>query len=366
MMATKKILILGKLPPPFMGPALATKIILQSELKLRYRLIHIDTKAYDSLSELGKWSLKKVLRNYSIYFRMLKTCITRTPDLVLVPISQATTGFIKDSIFILIAWITGRKVIVQLRGSDFKSWLLNAKGWVRKYVAFVLHRTHGVIVLGQSLRHLFEDYFPAEKIYVVPNGANYNLAYSSKHNQPLKVLYLANLQASKGIEDLVDAVRILCSEGLRNFKVDVVGEWRKTETKIACETSVKENNLPITFHPANAGEGKMKFLREADIFVFPPRAPEGHPWVIVEAMAAGLPVISTDRGAIAESVLDGQNGFIVPVQNPHALSSKLKMLIQDAFLRDRMGKESRRLYEENFTEEKMVERLSETFEKVMA
>lgn len=83
-------------------------------------------------------------------------------------------------------------------------------------------------------------------------------------------------------------------------------------------------------------------------------------------MAAGLPVISTDRGAIAESVLDGQNGFIVPVQNPHALSSKLKMLIQDTFLRDRMGKESRRLYEENFTEEKMVERLSETFEKVMA
>lgn len=110
----------------------------------------------------------------------------------------------------------------------------------------------------------------------------------------------------------------------------------------------------------------MEFLGNADIFVFPPRAPEGHPWVIVEAMAAGLPVVSTDRGAIAECILDGQNGFIVPVNNPGQIAIKLKQLISDNALRERMGKESRKLYEENFTEEKMVERLSETFEKAMA
>lgn len=349
-----------------MGPALATKIILDSSLKDRYQLVHVDTKAYDQLTELGKWSMKKFFRNLRIYFRMLTTCIARRPDLVLVPISQATTGFLKDSLFILIARMTGRRVLVQLRGSDFKTWMEKSPGWLKHYVAFILRRTDGVIVLGKSLRHLFEAYFPAEKIYVVPNGADYNLSFSRKKNSVLKVLYLANLQASKGIEDVLDAVRILVSGGIRNFQLDVVGNWRTNETKISCETIVRENNLPVIFHAADAGKKKMEFLSQADVFVFPPRAPEGHPWVIVEAMAAGLPVISTDRGAIAESILDGKNGFIVPVRNPEAIADRLQLLMADPSLREQMGRESRRLYEENFTEKKMVERLSETFEQVMA
>ena len=365
-MQAKKILILGKLPPPFMGPALATRIILDSSLKEKYRLFHIDTKAYDSLNELGKWSFKKIFRNNAIYFRMLRVCISQKPDLVLIPISQATTGFIKDSIFILIARFTGRRVLLQLRGSDFKSWLKSSAKWMQRYAAFILHRTQGMIVLGKSLRHIFEEYYSPDKIYVVPNGANYNLSFSLKKNIPLRILYLANLQASKGIEDVLEAVQILIKQGLDNFHLDVVGQWRSEETRVNCEKLVSDNKLPVTFHPADAGKKKMEFLGNADIFVFPPRAPEGHPWVIVEAMAAGLPVISTDRGAIAECILDGQNGFIVPVNNPGQIAIKLKQLISDNALRERMGKESRKLYEENFTEEKMVGRLSETFEKAMA
>ena len=365
-MPAKKILILGKLPPPFMGPALATRIILDSSLKEKYQLLHIDTKAYDSLNELGKWSLKKIFRNNAIYFRMLRVCISQKPDLVLIPISQATTGFIKDSIFILIARITGRRVLLQLRGSDFKTWLSNSSKWMQRYAAFILRRTQGMIVLGKSLRHIFEEYYSPDKIYVVPNGANYNLTFTQKQNSAVRILYLANLQASKGIEDVLEAVKLLLKQGSGNFHLDVVGQWRSEETRIGCEKLVQENKLPITFHPADAGKKKMEFLSKADIFVFPPRAPEGHPWVIVEAMAAGLPVISTDRGAIAECILDGQNGFIVPVNNPEQLAIKMNLLISDNSLRERMGRESRRLYEENFTEEKMVGRLSETFEKAMA
>lgn len=366
MSTLKKILILGKLPPPFMGPALATKIILESSLKDRYSLLHLDTKAYDSLSELGKWSIKKVIRNFRIYFRMFNVCLFEKPAMVLIPISQATSGFIKDSIFILIARLTGRRVLLQLRGSDFKTWVEGSSSIVQGYVSFVLKRCQGVIVLGNSLRTLFAKYFPMEKIYVVPNGANYSLNFSVKNNSPLKILYLANLQASKGIEDVIDAVAILCKEGKPDFKVDVVGAWRKEETRLSCEKMVDQNKLPVQFHAPDAGAAKMKFLSDADIFVFPPRAPEGHPWVIVEAMAAGLPVISTDRGSIAECILDGTNGFIVPVNKPDAIASRMNQLIKDASLRERMGRESRRLYEQYFTEQKMVDRLSDTFEKVMA
>jgi glycosyltransferase involved in cell wall biosynthesis len=122
----------------------------------------------------------------------------------------------------------------------------------------------------------------------------------------------------------------------------------------------------VIFYPPASGKDKLAHFEKADVFVFTPREPEGHPWVIVEAMAAGLPIISTNQGAIIESVRDNQNGFIVEVRNPQMIAARLEELINNKSLRERMGKTSRTLYENNFTEEKMVEKLSGIFEQVLA
>lgn len=365
-MSKPTVLILGKLPPPYMGPAIATSIILNSSLKDRFRLLHLDTKANESLQTLGKWSLGKLLRNLGIYFRMFRILITRRPSLVLIPISQTTTGYLKDVIFIVLAKITFRKVIVQLRGSDFQNWLQKSSPLTRWFVRFTLGRTQGVIVLGNKLKSLFQSIFPEEKIFVVPNGGNYPLKYAEKNNEKVRVLYLANLQASKGIEDVLQAIALLPVAIKEQIQVDVVGNWRKEETRKNCISIVTEEKLPVTFYPPDAGQFKFDMLSGSDIFVFTPRAPEGHPWVIVEAMAAGLPIISTDQGAIVESVLDGQNGYIVERQNPAAIALRLEKLIKDRSLREQMSRQSRKLYEEKFTEEAMVNNLTKTFHAVMA
>jgi len=109
------VLILGKLPPPYMGPAIATQIILNSSLRNHFELLHVDTKANQTLDDLGKWSLGKIFRNLAIYFRLFGTIIRHRPALVLIPISQTSTGFIKDFFLIAISKITFRKVLVQLR-----------------------------------------------------------------------------------------------------------------------------------------------------------------------------------------------------------------------------------------------------------
>jgi glycosyltransferase involved in cell wall biosynthesis len=114
-----------------------------------------------------------------------------------------------------------------------------------------------------------------------------------------------------------------------------------------------------------SGEQKLKCFSNADIFIFPPREPEGHPWSIVEAMAAGLPVISTDKGAITESVIDGVNGFIVNSASPEELAERIKLLIEGEALRKKMGEQGRNIYLQNFTEEKMVESLTEVFNRVI-
>ena len=125
---------------------------------------------------------------------------------------------------------------------------------------------------------------------------------------------------------------------------------------------VKKFNSSIFFHTETSGDDKFSFYEHANLFIFPPRKPEGHPWVIVEAMAAGLPIISTDQGAISEAVLNGENGYIVESYRPDQIAERVLFLMRNKDLCEQMGKNSRYLYEKNFTEEQMVKRLSQAID----
>jgi colanic acid/amylovoran biosynthesis glycosyltransferase len=83
-------------------------------------------------------------------------------------------------------------------------------------------------------------------------------------------------------------------------------------------------------------------------------------------MAAGLPVISTNQGAITESVIDGVNGFIVEKRNVESIAEKILFLCNHDDTRKRMGAESRRLYEQEFTESRLVDRMTGVFHAVLA
>jgi len=367
-MKKKTVMILGKLPPPYMGPSIATEILIKSELKNRFNLIHLDTKINANINAFGKWNFTKIFKSISIYFKMLGLLTQHKPHLVLIPISQTTTGFIKDSIFIILVRLCRKKVLIQLRGSDIQNWLSKSTKLTNLYFKFILNQTVGVIVLGQNLKYLFKNYFDPASIFVIPNGGNFNFIKSQKDkNSEIKILYFSNLLQSKGIEDVFKAIEILSKNNVTiKYSIDLVGAWQSNEVKERCLNLLEKNQLPITIHLPKSGIEKTKFLEEADIFIFPPREPEGHPWAIVEAMAASLPIISTDQGAIIESVMDTKNGFIVEPKNPKMIAEKLRILLENSELRAKMGQESFTLYLENFTEEKMIERYTTVFNTLLA
>jgi len=365
-MGKDKIIILGKLPPPYMGPSIATEIILSSSLNKDFEIIHLDTGINKEVETIGRFDGLKILKNTLIYLRFIRLIIKHRPKLILIPISQTTVGFLKDSVYILLAKLFCRKVLLHLRGSVFKHWLDHSSVWIRGFVVFVLRRSQGVIVLGNKLRAIFEEYFTRETIFVVPNGGNYKIPTKSNESSDVfQILYLANLFASKGIEDVTDACVMLQMRSEIKFHVTLVGGWQNAEVRQRCIKKIESVHAPVTIHPPTGGEEKMSELSKADIFLFPPREPEGHPWVIVEAMAAGLPIISTDQGAITESVFDGLNGFIVDVKSPVQIEEKIMYLYKNPTVRIKMGKESRRLYEEKFTEEKMIQNLKNVFEFII-
>ena len=223
-----------------------------------------------------------------------------------------------------------------------------------------------MIVLGQNLKSLFTNHYSPINIHVVPNGADFEFPVTEeKTGDAVNILYLSNLQPSKGIEDVIDAIELIGSNQ-NKIHLTVVGQWRDEATKTRCLRKVKEQQLPVTFAGPVYGEEKLKYFARADIFIFPPRAPEGHPLVLVEAMATGLPIISTDQGAIIESVVDGENGYIVLPEHPEQIAEKINWLINHPEERKNMGKKSQDLYLDRFTKEKMALNFIKAFKKTVS
>ena len=89
------------------------------------------------------------------------------------------------------------------------------------------------------------------------------------------------------------------------------------------------------------------FLRNASVYVLPSYR-EGTPRSVLEAMAMGRPIVTTDAPGCRETVVDGENGFLVPVKDAKALAAAMERFITDPQLIDRMGKRSREIAEEKY------------------
>jgi len=109
-------------------------------------------------------------------------------------------------------------------------------------------------------------------------------------------------------------------------------------------------------------DGRMA-MRMFDVFTLPSDY-EGFPYVLLEAMAEGLPVVSTRVGGSEDAILDGENGFIVPVGDPEAMAGALGRLLSDESLRRRFGRKSLERVQA-FSVDKMVEATLEVYKALV-
>jgi len=358
----KTIIFMAPTPPPYMGPSIATQIILNSRFSDEFNVMHIDTADRRPLSTLGKLDAVNFYLALKHYCILLRKLLFNKPDLVYIPVCQATAGFLRDVPFIVLSKLFGKKVVLHLRGGHFREFYDSSNKVMKYVIEQTLKRIDRMIVLGSSLKILFDGLIPEEKLSVVPNGLNIALdkvRYKNHEKNHLMILFISNLIESKGFKDVLYSVRNVVREH-DNVRYVFAGDWRRNEDKLECEDYLERENIHdyVEFRGTVTGRNKTRLLQDADIFAFPTYYPfEGHPWVIVEAMAAGLPIITTNQGCIKESVIDGENGFIIPKRDSDSIAEKIIYLIEHPEVRKRMGRKSRQIYEANFTEEHFVQRM---------
>jgi len=360
------VALFGKLPPPYIGPAIATRTLLASTLKEDFEINHFDTSDHRDARTLGRVDVGNILISIRQYFRFFFLCLQRRPDISYILNAQTTVAYIRDIPFVLMARMFRSRVVFHLRGGHFGDWY-SELGLVMRGIVHVIHKRVCLqIVLGERLRSMFKGLVPDHRIVVIPNGGNY-VGYEATHatDDVLHILYLGNFIPSKGIKEYILAANEIAHlYSWVNFTA--AGSWQDDETRSWMMKAGNGSDSRITIVDTVNDEQKRDLMNKTDIFVFPTYYKyEGHPWVIVEAMAAGLPIITTDHAAISESVIDGVNGFLVEKHSVASIVEKMKLLIEDKTLRQTMGEASRKRYEDHFTEEIFISRIRDAFHYAM-
>jgi glycosyltransferase involved in cell wall biosynthesis len=134
--------------------------------------------------------------------------------------------------------------------------------------------------------------------------------------------------------------------------------------EMALRSYVESKGLQQSVHFAGAVENVDEYLQASDVFVFPTEQ-EAFGISVVEAMACGLPVISTPVGGLADIVTGGENGVCVAVGSYDQLLSALDSLLSDPTLADALGREGRRAAEERFALEAVLDRSVDLFESAL-
>jgi len=153
------------------------------------------------------------------------------------------------------------------------------------------------------------------------------------------VLSVGNLRPRKGHAVLVKAMGELATDpSLPRWKLAIAGDGPEREplARLARDLGIADRVQLL-----GQREDVPDLQAAADVYAMPSNW-EGLPMAILEAMFGGCPIVASDVGGIAEAVTPGQEGFLVPPQDPHALAEALRPLVADAATRARMGEAARR------------------------
>lgn len=364
-----KVLIIGPTPPPYNGMSVATVLVLNA-LKDEFGVIHLDTADRRGLSNIGRIDLRNILLAAYHGFKYLWLLLLKNPKIVYVQIAQDRLAFLRDSLFLIPARLLGKRVIVHLHGGYFATFYRSASARTQSLIRYCLGRSARAIVLGTSLGDMFEGILPRDRVRVIPNGIpdHFGERLCDLSNGHRTILYLSTLMKEKGVLDVLGALPTI-AQRVPNVRAVFAGEWLRAEDQQAAQDIVRELKLEsrVAFIGPVAPPRKYEVLREADLFVMPTYYKnEGQPFVILEAMSAGLPVVSSSAGCIPETVIDGVNGFIVEAGNGEAFADRVASLLTNDDLRRRMGEASRRRFLEQYTLDRFSAQMKDLFRGVAA
>ncbi|MCB0832685.1 MAG: glycosyltransferase family 4 protein [Bacteroidetes bacterium] len=244
--------------------------------------------------------------------------------------------------YIKIARQCGIRFYAHAHGYDV-SRMLKDQQWREKYRDY--NDADGVITMNSvSRQRLIELGIQQEKIHIIPYGIDIQSSHPARavtSNECVRCLAVGRMVAKKAPLLLLESFRQAVSTDSR-LHMDYIGEGPLLEAVIAYVQKFALQNC-VTLHKGQSNAVVKQFMEKADIFlqhsITDPETgdEEGLPVAILEAMASGLPVVSTLHAGIPEAVIEGKTGYLVEEGHTEAMAENILQLAQNPELREQFG-----------------------------
>lgn len=269
--------------------------------------------------------------------------------------TASRASFWRKCIFVLLAYARRVPVVLHLHGGEFHIFFERECGRLAKWlIRYVFDRADYVIVLSGVWKQRIAVISANPNIVCLPNPVHLpETVPDFDQREERTILFLGHLNRGKGIYDLIEAGSLLVRQGMQvRIIIGGTGEMEGVATharKLGMEQHV---NLRGWVERAN----KDSLLRQATVFALPSYN-EGLPMSVLEAMAAGLPVVSTPVGGIPDAITPGAEGLLIAPGDVQGLAGALGDLLNDRARLRQMGERAREKASEVYAADRIVSRL---------
>jgi len=346
----KTILHVGALPPPYGGVAVNFQAIINSDLLKEYEheVFNIGRGTDYEIVGLKKFEIKRVFRRILFSIQLLLKSKQVKPDIVHFHCgSGGKWDFLGDMLLLFSIRIGCNSKLLFHWHRDPSTASFPGNNWFTNYI---FSKTAGKADAIGVLLDEYRDYLVknncATKIFVINNvfaPELLNISSNRTKNKNTNVLYLGRLTREKGIYDLLKVAEMTIQK-IPNVNFILAGSASPAEGGIEkIKDYLSENGLNnnVKFVGQINGDLKSAFFAEGDVFFFPSYR-ESFGIAVLEALAAGLPVIGYSVGALSQLSNNGKNILVAEKGDTDQLFNFLMMVLESEFIRKKMGEDGRR------------------------
>ena len=315
-----------------------------------YLAEHVDyfTVGSRTENESATASLMRLINDSRNFARTLRGA---SYDVIHLNPSIGFKALIRDGVLLLIAKALHRQVVVFAHG-----WDLRCLALLRSYFSQLFRWTFGkadaFIVLGRAFESAVRQLGYRREVFLAaaPLGADLFAAADgctrrSHGDNAFNLLFLSRVEREKGVFEALDTYGMV-KQSRDDITLTVAGSGAALSD--AREYASQHGLENVTFVGHVTGHDKYQLFQQSDAFLFPSYG-EGLPLAVLEAMAFGLPVVTTAVGGLNDFFMDGTMGYSVPTADPKAFAGFVMRLIDDPELCSRISDFNRQYARTHFT-----------------
>lgn len=371
-MSKPKLLVVSPTPPPMSGPEIMTRHLLSSKLNQSYELIHYNISKQRDIDKKASFDLVNMFYGLLQPLKLFWLLLRHRPDAVYTNLSQNNGGFLRYASFYAVCAIFRRKVVARVMGDGFGHFYKSSK--FKPVIRFFCRIPDRFIVRAELLKDQFEGVIPREKLHVVYSGIDVSdfdrpdLVDGRSSDDPLRILFVGYLTQAKGAFDLLKAIPRIVAEfpGVRfrfmgarlnverniTYVAETAAPQEQVLDELASDPAIENH---CDFLGVLSGDEKTSEFVNADMMVFPSHS-EAFPTVVLEAMAASLPIVATPVGVLPEAFNDSNIAFVDTGDVDGICEETLKFL-RDGDARAAMADQNLATARNNFTLDHYADRV---------